>query len=106
MRMGRTENFVGLVSFKQEEGPMPPTPGRALNRAAQDYRVLPVRRRGNEEPSAGDCYAASVLVGDSPAMARLFAVIERIAPSNSSVLITGATGTGKEMAARAIHEKS
>jgi len=106
MRMERTENFVGLVSFKQEEGPMPPTPARALNRAAQDYRVLPVRRRGNEEPSAGDCYAAPVLVGDSPAMARLFAVIERIAPSNSSVLITGATGTGKEMAARAIHEKS
>ena len=46
------------------------------------------------------------LVGQSPAMRKLFSVIERVAPTEASVLITGATGTGKELAARAIHNLS
>jgi len=39
-------------------------------------------------------------------MQRLFAVIDRVAPNDSSVLLIGATGTGKELVARAIHDKS
>jgi DNA-binding NtrC family response regulator len=39
-------------------------------------------------------------------MQELFSVISRVAPSDSSVLITGATGTGKELVALAIHEQS
>src|SRR6476620_7386937 len=46
------------------------------------------------------------LVGQSPVMRKLFSVIERVAPTEASVLITGATGTGKELAARAIHNMS
>jgi len=46
------------------------------------------------------------LIGSSPAMRQLFTLIDRIAPTDSSVLITGATGTGKELVARAIHERS
>lgn len=46
------------------------------------------------------------LVGHSPVMQKLFSVIERVAPTEASVLITGATGTGKELAARAIHDMS
>lgn len=47
-----------------------------------------------------------MLVGQSPVMRKLFSVIERVAPTDASVLITGATGTGKELAARAIHNMS
>lgn len=47
-----------------------------------------------------------VIVGQSPAMTKLFSIIQRVAPTDSSVLITGATGTGKELVARAIHDQS
>src|ERR1043165_2757301 len=46
------------------------------------------------------------LIGQSPGMKKLFSVIERVAPTDASVLVTGATGTGKELAARAIHNLS
>ena len=46
------------------------------------------------------------MVGDSPAMAEIRELIERVAPSGARVLITGENGTGKELVARWLHEKS
>jgi len=46
------------------------------------------------------------LVGSGPAMKQLLAQIERVAASETRVCILGETGTGKELVARAIHEKS
>ncbi|MHB8078887.1 MAG: sigma-54-dependent transcriptional regulator [Candidatus Krumholzibacteriia bacterium] len=46
------------------------------------------------------------LVGDSPPMQALREVIARVAPTAATVLITGETGTGKELVARAIHAAS
>ena len=51
-------------------------------------------------------FKTPTLIGQSPVMRKLFSVIERVAPTDASVLITGATGTGKELAARAIHDLS
>ncbi len=46
------------------------------------------------------------IIGRSPAMIRLFEILPRIAESSSTVLIEGASGTGKELFARAIHNLS
>jgi DNA-binding NtrC family response regulator len=46
------------------------------------------------------------LVGASPKMRRVFGVLEKVASTQLSVLLVGETGTGKEVAARAIHDAS
>jgi transcriptional regulator with GAF, ATPase, and Fis domain len=46
------------------------------------------------------------MLGKSIAMRRLFTVLERVAPSDDTVLVEGETGTGKELVAEAIHEES
>jgi formate hydrogenlyase transcriptional activator len=46
------------------------------------------------------------IVGSSNALRRVLAEVVRVAPVNSTVLITGETGTGKELIARAIHKRS
>lgn len=46
------------------------------------------------------------IVGKGRAIARLFHLLETVAPTNSTILITGETGTGKEVVARAIHHSS
>jgi two-component system response regulator GlrR len=46
------------------------------------------------------------LLGRSPVMRELFATLARVAPTESSVLVQGETGTGKELVARALHDAS
>jgi formate hydrogenlyase transcriptional activator len=46
------------------------------------------------------------IVGESPALQSVLARVSKVAPTDSSVLITGETGTGKELVARAIHKRS
>ncbi|MBZ5541316.1 MAG: sigma-54 dependent transcriptional regulator [Acidobacteriia bacterium] len=65
-----------------------------LTRLEEENRELR-RRLGRHE-----------LVGSGPAMQKLLAQINRVAPSETRVCILGETGTGKELVARAIHEKS
>ncbi|MBA6413091.1 sigma-54-dependent Fis family transcriptional regulator [Parahaliea sp. F7430] len=49
---------------------------------------------------------ATGIVGNSPAMQALFKDIKKIAPTDSTVLVLGETGTGKELVARSVHQHS
>src|SRR5262249_49774635 len=46
------------------------------------------------------------IVGSSPALLAVLQQVERVAPTDATVLILGETGTGKELIARAIHDRS
>src|SRR5437660_7407598 len=70
--------------------------------ALMDTRVeLEVTRR-----KLRDAGSLGSLVGPSKKMQEIFRLTEMVAPSTASVLITGASGTGKELVARTIHELS
>jgi len=60
-----------------------------------------VLRRAIERP-----YSFGDFLGESPAMREVYSLIERVAASSVDVLVTGETGTGKELVARAIHNRS
>ena len=67
----------------------------------RDLSMVEELRRELEEK-----YTFADIVGRSPAMRRLFDLLPQIADSNSTVLIEGASGTGKELFARALHSLS
>jgi len=56
--------------------------------------------------TAGDDAAAGGIVGRTEVMRSLFASLRRVAPQDTTVLVTGETGTGKELVARAVHDLS
>ncbi|MDZ3837476.1 MAG: sigma-54 dependent transcriptional regulator [Rhodospirillales bacterium] len=69
-----------------------------LRRRLQALPPLPSKSR---VAASGD--PAALLVGESPAMRRVRKEIRQFASSDAAVLVTGETGTGKELAARALH---
>lgn len=97
----------------------------AIKRGAADYvskpfqmddvlfRISRVLKERNLERRVADLEneiqhqsALQKIVGSSPAIRRLKQIIERLAPLEDTVLITGETGTGKELVAQALHETS
>ena len=73
---------------------------RALERQSLRQRAN-LLERGLTPPDLGNSF-----IGASPEFRRLLNLIERVAPSDSTVLITGETGSGKEMVAKLIHARS
>ena len=77
--------------------------GLALERAIQHRALREEVRRLRQVVEETRRFGA--LLGTSPAMRRVYELLDRIADSNASVLIAGETGTGKELVARALHER-
>ncbi|WP_074380786.1 sigma-54-dependent transcriptional regulator [Bartonella doshiae] len=70
---------------------------RTLENSNLKRELLELRKRSSE---------TSELLGTSTAMKHLRQIIEKVAPTNSRIMITGPSGAGKEMVARAIHALS
>lgn len=71
----------------------------AVRATSSDGHTAPQRPQRNERETPE-------LSGESPPMRELFRAIGRVAPTQLNVLITGETGTGKELVARALHRHS
>jgi two-component system response regulator HydG len=90
---------------------------QSLHQGADDFLTKPVdpdvlsakvaelleRRPTEQSVRAG---SLGRMVGRTPAMEEVFDAVQRVAPSEATVLITGDTGTGKELVARAVHDLS
>jgi transcriptional regulator with GAF, ATPase, and Fis domain len=66
--------------------------------------IEPLGEHVESEMSSAEAFGR--LIGQSPAMREMFALLERIAPSDLTVLIEGETGTGKELVAEGLHDAS
>ena len=73
---------------------------RALGHRALGEEVRRLRRLVEQERRYGD------IVGASPPMRSVYETIERAAPTDSTILLTGETVTGKEIVARSLHHRS
>jgi len=73
---------------------------RAIERQSLRRRTS-ILERGLTPPDLGSSF-----VGDSPEFRHLLHLIDRVAPTDSTVLVTGETGSGKEMVSKLIHTRS
>src|SRR5687767_8595027 len=78
--------------------------GLIVGRAFHLYEIEEENRR--LEASGGSATAIGALLTGSPEMVKVVRTIERVASADVSVMLLGASGTGKELLARAVHEKS
>ena len=93
---------------------------RSLKEGASDFIVKPwrndrlitsleealVRKQSTNQQKRKSGNSDIGILGDSEAMQSVFYKIEKIAPTDANVLVLGENGTGKELAAKAIHKKS
>ena len=89
--MNRLLTAVRSALERQQEG------GGDEEAAEGMQQARPVRRHGTK---------VEEIIGDSRQIVHMKRLIEKVAPSEARVLITGANGTGKELVARWLHEKS
>jgi DNA-binding NtrC family response regulator len=83
--------------------------GDMINAVARIIADHPTQKSRGELPttaSASSSNRVTGIIGNCPAMRTLFNHIERVAPTDATVLVLGETGTGKELVASSVHQHS
>ncbi|HAK59799.1 MAG TPA: Fis family transcriptional regulator [Nitrospiraceae bacterium] len=80
------------------------SPGSIIRLGKTEIAFSRVEERIEALKSASDHFGD--LKGESPCMREVFGILERVAPTDVTVLLLGETGTGKELTARAVHKNS
>ena len=96
---------IELGAFDFFRKPVDPAELLVILKRALERRRLVAENRELKE-TAREEKSFDKLIGTSAGMRRLFRDIERVAPSDASVLIQGESGTGKDLVAHSIHERS
>ena len=103
---GSIESAVGCMragAFDYVLKPFSPSQIDIIIKKTQSYRQLLQVNRLLSDQAADD---EGAIIGHSPVMLRLRQMIERVAPTDATVLITGENGTGKEVVARELYRRS
>ncbi|HWL84302.1 MAG TPA: sigma 54-interacting transcriptional regulator [Polyangiaceae bacterium] len=95
-------NGIVVSGARVQEGIFPP--GTILRVGEVEIGLRPLPQRMDVLPSASQSFGGAI--GHSVSMRTIFAVLERIAPTDATVLLEGETGTGKDVLARAICKES
>ena len=102
-----------VVSLHPQSGepifPYPPSESTLLQLTRDLERPSPLKPVFTEPTASNEITRSSALpnmVGDTPPMRQLYSMIQLVAQRDTTVLLTGETGTGKDLVARALHELS
>ena len=105
---GNVETAVEVMKAGGSDYVLKPFPLAELSLVI--HKELDARRLREENRSlreaVGQRYSYRNIVSRSPQMQEVLALVERVAPTNSTVLLGGESGVGKDLIARAIHENS
>jgi DNA-binding NtrC family response regulator len=95
---------IGALDYLPK--PFTPEELRAIVRQATTERKIRLQNRKLQQAIKKSAPLSHQLIGNSPKIKQVITMIQKVAPTDSTVLIYGESGTGKELVARAVHANS
>lgn len=95
---------IGALDYLPK--PFTPDELRAIVRQAVAEREIRLQNRKLQQQTKKGTLLSHKLIGNSPKIKQVITMVQKVAPTDSTVLVHGESGTGKELVARAVHANS